>query len=520
MAPNPIRCAIYTRKSTEEGLEQDFNSLDAQREACAAYITSQRHEGWESLPHTYDDGGYSGGNTERPALKRLLKDVEDDKIQIIVVYKIDRLTRSLADFAKMVELLDKHKASFVSVTQQFNTTTSMGRLTLNVLLSFAQFEREVTSERIRDKVAASKAKGMWMGGVVPLGYDLTDRKLTINPAEAKIVQHIFKRYLALGSIPALRDELNEQGYRTKSRVSKKGNASGGQRFFVGHLAMMLENPLFIGKVRHNTKVYPGDHEAIISEDLWDQVQVLRKQRRFDNHHKIYAKERSLLVGLLFDAEGRTMTPSFSNKKGRYYRYYISQGEVQHHTSRPGTITRIPAGEMEAAISEAIHTLLIDDEQLVVLLPGLTPEQRELARGLGQSWKDLSAVQRHIYIRELLVGAELHSNRLVWSFKPFVLGKMINSSIDQDDPVQLTLPIRLRRIQGGARLIFAKDDTPNPVLVRAIARAHWWNHQLVMGYVPSLKDLAKQCGTHERVIRRGIHLAWLEPVKINKTLAGK
>jgi hypothetical protein len=338
-----------------------------------------------------------------------------------VVYKIDRLTRSLADFAKMVELLDKHKASFVSVTQQFNTTTSMGRLTLNVLLSFAQFEREVTGERIRDKVAASKAKGMWMGGVVPLGYDLVDRKLSVNHEEAKVVEHIFRRYLALGSVPALRSELNAQGYRTKQRISKKGNQHGGQRFFVGHLAMMLDNPLFIGKVRHKDKIYPGNHEPIISEELWDQVQALRKQRRFDNHHKVYAKERSLLASLLFDAEGRTMTPSFSCKKGRYYRYYISQSEVQHLPSKPGTITRIPAGEMEAAISEAIRALLIDDEKLVSLIPGLTPDQREKATGLGKGWKDLSTTQRHIYIRELLARVELHADRLVWHFKASVLG---------------------------------------------------------------------------------------------------
>jgi Site-specific recombinases, DNA invertase Pin homologs len=265
------RCAIYTRKSSEEGLDQSFNSLDAQREACGAYILSQAHEGWEPIDEIYDDGGYSGGSMERPGLKQLMADVEAGKIDIIVVYKVDRLTRSLADFARIVDVLDKHGASFVSVTQAFNTTNSMGRLTLNVLLSFAQFEREVTGERIRDKIAASKARGMWMGGVVPLGYEVKERKLKFNPAEAERVRHIFNRYLELGSVLALQTELAAHGIRTRPRMLKDGRNYGDKNFSRGALYQMLRNRIYRGEITHRGKSYPGEHEAIIDADTFDRA---------------------------------------------------------------------------------------------------------------------------------------------------------------------------------------------------------------------------------------------------------
>src|ERR1700674_2703597 len=291
------RCAIYTRKSSEEGLEQDFNSLDAQRESCEAFIRSQHGEGWRLVQTGYDDGGFSGGTMERPALKRLLADIEQGLVDAVVVYKVDRLTRSLADFAKMIESFDRHEVSFVAVTQQFNTTTSMGRLTLNVLLSFAQFEREVTGERIRDKIAASKRKGMWMGGTVPLGYDVHERRLVVNQAEAEIVRQIFQRYLELGAVRLLRDDLVQRGIQSKVRVSASGNCSGGAVFSRGALYNLLSNPVYLGEVRHKSERHLGQHQAILERELWERVQrmlgdhtVRRKQRT--------AAEPSALMGKL------------------------------------------------------------------------------------------------------------------------------------------------------------------------------------------------------------------------------
>jgi site-specific DNA recombinase len=288
------RCAIYTRKSSEEGLEQAFNSLDAQREACAAYILSQKHEGWTVLPALYDDGGFSGGTMERPALKRLIADIEAGQIDVIVVYKVDRLTRALSDFAKLVEVFDRRGVSFVSITQQFNTTTSMGRLTLNVLLSFAQFEREVTGERIRDKVAASKKKGMWMGGMPPLGYDVKNRKLVVNDAEAHVVVDIYRRYLALKSVHSLREELADAGIRSKRRMRPDGAEYGGQKLSRGALYLILQNRLYRGEIAHKGNTYPGEHPAIIDKPLWDEVQAVLAANRVERANGARGRHPSLL----------------------------------------------------------------------------------------------------------------------------------------------------------------------------------------------------------------------------------
>ena len=324
-----IRCAIYTRKSSEEGLEQSFNSLDAQREACEAYIVSQRHEGWQLIPTKYDDGGFSGGNMERPALKRLLADIAARRVDNVVVYKVDRLTRSLADFAKIVEQFDKQGISFVSVTQQFNTTTSMGRLTLNVLLSFAQFEREVTGERIRDKVAASKRKGMWMEGVVPLGYDLVDRHLVLNPAEADQVKQIYQTYLRLGCVANLQAHLEKEGIRSKKRTSRTGRTSGDAIFSRGALYLMLHNRIYLGEIVHKDASFPGQHPAIIDQKLWDQVQLQFQSNLQAARKRPRTTEQSLLMGLIYDEQGNRFTPSHANKKGRRYRYYVSQAVIQN-----------------------------------------------------------------------------------------------------------------------------------------------------------------------------------------------
>jgi site-specific DNA recombinase len=308
-----FRCAVYTRKSSEEGLEQEFNSLDAQREACEAYIVSQKHEGWTALAARYDDGAYSGGTMERPALQRLLEDIRARKIEVVVVYKVDRLTRSLADFAKIVEIFDAQGVSFVSVTQAFNTTSSMGRLTLNVLLSFAQFEREVTGERIRDKIAASKKKGMWMGGQPALGYDVRERKLVVNEPEAATVRAIFRRYLELGSVRALRDDLAVRGIVSKRRAAVDGSPYGGQRFSRGALYLMLKNPVYRGQIVHKDKTFPGEHSEIVDEELWLRVQNRLEEHRVERRDGDSAIEPSVLAGLVYDACSEPMTPTHAVK---------------------------------------------------------------------------------------------------------------------------------------------------------------------------------------------------------------
>lgn len=340
------RCAIYTRKSTEEGLEQAFNSLDAQREACAAYVASQVHEGWSLVPDLYDDGGFSGGNMDRPGLKHLLADIKANKVDVIVVYKVDRLTRSLADFAKIVEVLDRAKTSFVSVTQAFNTTTSMGRLTLNVLLSFAQFEREMTSERIRDKIAASKARGMWMGGVVPLGYEVENRKLFIVPSDAAKVRFIFARYLELGSVLSLQSDLADKGFRSRERTSKAGKRYGNAIFSRGALYLMLQNRLYLGEMPHKGKSFPGEHEGIVNRDLFDRVTARLDDNRRNHSDHTHADVRSFLAGRLWDSEGRRMSPDHATKGTRRYRYYASRIGVSESSSKA---IRVPAGDLEELV---------------------------------------------------------------------------------------------------------------------------------------------------------------------------
>ncbi|CUW37089.1 putative Site-specific recombinase [Magnetospirillum sp. XM-1] len=353
-----VRCAIYTRKSSEEGLEMEFNSLDAQRESCEAYITSQKAEGWVPVPDHYDDGGFSGGNLERPALKRLLADIEAGLIDVVVVYKIDRLSRSLMDFSKLVEVFDRNDVTFVSVTQSFNTTTSMGRLTLNILLSFAQFEREVIGERIRDKFAASRKKGMWMGGVPPLGYDVVARKLVVNEAEADLVRHIFRRFLQVGSATLLVKELNSAGHHTKSWITQDGNERLGAPFTKNFLYKMLENRVYLGEAVHKGVAHPGEHEAIIDRTTWERVEAVK----VDNApRKRAAAARATtpapLKGLVVCTHcGRAMTPTHTRKKGRLYRYYTCMKAINAgHDTCP--VRSIAAGEIEAAVIGQVRALL-------------------------------------------------------------------------------------------------------------------------------------------------------------------
>jgi len=346
-----VRCAIYTRKSTEHGLDQEFNSLDAQREACEAYIKSQTSQGWKVLPQHYDDPAYSGGNLERPALKRLLGEIELGRIDVVVVYKIDRLTRSLADFAKLVETFDAKSISFVAVTQQFNTTTSMGRLTLNVLLSFAQFERELASERVRDKVAASRKKGKWTGGSVPLGYDAKDKKLVVNKTEAETVRTIFRLYLELKSFGKLVAELDRRKIVTKRRATKVTKYKGGIPFTYGPLAYFLKNRIYIGEIHHGGKWFKGEHQAIVERQTFHQVQDLLKTNRVTRRIK-HSQSGALLQGKLFDDNGNRMGPSFSSKNGVRYRFYVSTA-LRGRKDRAGSVSRVSAPEIESLVESAL-----------------------------------------------------------------------------------------------------------------------------------------------------------------------
>lgn len=401
-----LRCAAYTRKSSEEGLEQEFNSLDAQREACEAYIASQRAEGWTLVPAYYDDGGVSGGTLERPALKRLLADIEAGRIDVVVVYKIDRLSRSLMDFAKLVEVFDRHNVTFVSVTQSFNTTTSMGRLTLNILLSFAQFEREVIGERIRDKVAASRKKGIWMGGWASLGYDIKDRKLVVNDGEAKLVQSIFKRFARYKSGTHLVRELAKENARNKY----------GKLIDKGYLYRMLNNRVYLGEAVHKGKAYPGEHQALVSQELWNAVHAVLQEspRTRANHSK--AKTPALLKGLIFDPAGRAMTPTHTRKGDRLYRYYVST-KVIKAGAESCAIGRVPAAEIEAAVIDQVRRLLQSPEIIVATwrearkaLPKLSEcEVRNAVNNFDELWSELFPAEQARIVQLLVQRVDVNES---------------------------------------------------------------------------------------------------------------
>ncbi len=361
MKPATRHCAVYTRKSSEEGLEQDFNSLDAQKESCLAYIASQKAEGWQAVETGYSDGGFSGGNMERPGLKKLLEDIKEGKVHIVVVYKIDRLTRSLMDFSKLVEIFDQHGVTFVSVTQSFNTTTSMGRLTLNVLLSFAQFEREVTGERIRDKIAASKKKGMWMGGVVPIGYVTKGRELIIDEEQAEKVRYIFKRYLELGAVWPLMHDLKQKEIKSIPRVYKDGSTRGPHTFVRGGLYRILRNPIYIGKIRHGGEFHDGKHPPIISMELWQAVQEKLESQSTTVRGQRKNRDVNLLKGLLFSVQGVPYSPVFANRHGRQYRYYVTQDIIQNNRTSKTPIDRLSAFETEKKVEEGIRHHLTTPE---------------------------------------------------------------------------------------------------------------------------------------------------------------
>ena len=529
------RCAIYTRKSSEEGLEQSFNSLHAQREACQAFITSQRQEGWRALPGHYDDGGYSGGTMERPALQRLLKEIEDGKVDTIVVYKVDRLTRSLADFAKIVEALDARGVSFVSVTQQFNTTTSMGRLTLNVLLSFAQFEREVTGERIRDKIAASKRKGMWMGGRVPVGYDVKERKLIVNLEEADLVRRLFHLYLELGSVLKLKARLDRERIRSKERISPTGNKSGGTFYSRGALYRVLQNRIYLGEIQHHGKVYPGEHTGIISRELWEQVQA---RLRSDNGGRrgIRANCSSLLAGLLQDANGNRFTSSHTVKNGKRYRYYVCQEKVDTREAQSKAV-RLPAHDVEKQVSFRLQAFLQSANEVMDKLtqPEDLPDSTEriiaAAGKQSQQLQSASPSSARDFLRRVVRCVLVHPDKIeVEVSKSEVRAALIGSpgvALRQGsfDIIRLALEARIKRCGGEMRLVVPpelSDQPPHPVpsLLKVVARAHQWYEWVIAGKVWGGRSIAQKTGLDERHVSQILECAFLAPDIVEAILDGR
>lgn len=509
-----LRCAIYTRKSTEEGLDMAFNSLDAQREACEAYVTSQKAEGWVLVPTSYDDGGFSGGTMDRPALAQLLGDVRAGKVDVIVVYKVDRLTRALSDFARIVDVLDAAGASFVSVTQAFNTTTSMGRLTLNVLLSFAQFEREVIAERVRDKVAQSKARGIWMGGNVPLGYDVQDRKLLANPAEAATIVHIFQSYLDQPSVRTLKETLDAQGVRTKVQQGKTG-PRGGVMFSRGALYWLLSNPIYIGKLRHKDKLHEGQHDGIVPLDLWDAVQAKLTASATERGNATTGNGTALLTGMIRDAAGRPMSPSFTVKEGRRYHYYVSSISKDIDRGLTGAaaapITRVPARRLEGAVRETLRQLLLNELQLADLIDGDTATTRrrlataaELARHLGPNAID----GMQSLLKRLNISLTIYGDRIqACVARPALLAVLDHQMVataDDDPRIALVIDTNITHRKRGARLVIASDTsaepTADPKLVALIAKAHKARDAL----------FAKNAHRGNRHIERLARLAYLAP----------
>lgn len=460
MKPSVKHCAIYTRKSSEEGLDQDFNSLDAQREACLSYIHSQKSEGWQALRAEYNDGGFSGGNMQRPGLQRLMADIAARKVSIVVVYKIDRLTRSLMDFAKLVEVFDRHEVTFVSVTQSFNTTTSMGRLTLNVLLSFAQFEREVTGERIRDKIAASKQKGMWMGGATPMGFDCVDHKLLINTEDAMAIKIMFEQYLIHGCVRKLKNWLDLNGYRTKTRVSQKGRSRGGASFSRGLLYKMLANPVYIGQIKHKDRVYPGQHEAIIPQSLWNDVQAQLSHQATIQRGSLKTEPcGNLLKGKIVDTFGNKYSPSFTSKGKKQYRYYISQCILQHEKTPVGILGRISAREIEAAVRNALANAMREPETAAKLMGLDMIDHQELITELIHRYAEIDSRK---LISKAISKVEIGAERAQVSFVARVLLSEITCQLElisgiqtQCDISQLFIPINDIRQASGSTVLLRK-----------------------------------------------------------------
>jgi site-specific DNA recombinase len=530
MSQTKKRCAIYTRKSTEEGLDQAFNSLDAQAESCSAYILSQAGEGWMPTGQVYSDGGISGGHMERPGLQALIGDIEAGQIDIVVVYKVDRLTRSLADFAKLVDVFDRHEVSFVSITQAFNTTTSMGRLTLNVLLSFAQFEREVTAERIRDKIAASKKRGQWMGGLPPLGYDNIDKQLVVNEAEAVTVRHIMTRYMDLGSVRKLKDALDRDGYVTKRRITKKRSQIGGKPFSRGHLYKLLSNSIYIGKIKHKDEIYKGQHNAIVSIDLWKAVQTTLETNAPKRRRSINIASNSLLTGLLYDDKGQRLSPVHSKKpNGRRYRYYISaslaKGEMDD-----GTALRLPAKQIETLVLGRISELLRDAARIMKvanlkdLMPNEISELGTHVDALIRRLEDTVLENQRMALINLVERVYISQSQLTLRLRRDQLLHADKSSLPKDASelvITLDYPLKMKRRGVEMKLIVGGQaiGEPDPELIKLIALGRDWYEGLKAGRYISQLQIGSAHGLDKADVSRILNLAFLSPKIVNAITAG-
>jgi DNA invertase Pin-like site-specific DNA recombinase len=531
-----VRCAIYTRKSSEEGLEQEFNSLQAQREACEAFITSQRHAGWVCLPKAYDDGGFSGATIDRPALQQLLTDLTAGRVDIVVVYKIDRLTRSLADFAKIVEILDARGASFVSVTQQFNTTTSMGRLTLNILLSFAQFEREVIGERIRDKIAASKRKGMWMGGVPPLGYQARDRKLVIVDSEAEIVRFIFRRYAELGSVRLLPDELEARSIQSRLRTSASGRISGGRPFARGTLYLILRNRIYRGEIVHKGQSHLGDHAPIIDQPLWDavQAQLAGNAQRNDGGK---TRQPSLLAGMLFDRDGNRMTPSHAVKKGTRYRYYVSRSLITRDRTEVSAGLRVPAAEIEQLVTSRVRQWLLDRGSIYkatsARFPDPSMQRRLVARAaeVGKRWPEFPVTRTRAVLAVLIERIEVSADQIKIRLRPRQLNALLGvaaapiQGVIDDETEIASVPIRLRRAGREIRIVIDATDPfaaskPDARLIKLLLKARRFSATLVSSDDVRFAALAEREGVSLSYFTRLVRLSYLAPDITHAILDGR
>jgi len=520
-----LNCAIYTRKSSDEGLEKEFNSLDAQREACAAYVLSQKHAGWVALPDLYDDGGLSGGTMERPALQRLLADIKSGKVQVVVVYKVDRLTRSLADFAKIVDVFDAHGASFVSVTQQFNTTTSMGRLTLNMLLSFAQFEREIAGERIRDKIAASKAKGMWMGGNVPLGYDVRERKLVANETEAETVRMIFRRYA----------ELDRIGVVSKRREGAGGVLAGGNRFSRGALYTLLQNPIYRGQIGHKGKVYTGQHEAVIDTELWQLVQAKLAANRQVRALGATAEEPSLLAGLIVDGYGQRMTPTHAIKKGRRYRYYVSTLLITSARADDAKGWRVPAGDVEGLLLDRLRAFFASEQDVGEVLSSFDLDASTFRSALSKAihisdnWASLPSIKIRELVRSVVERVGVHDDVLVASLKAKELAAVLAgntchvSSDKQLDSIELRAEAKLHRAGKEIRLAVGggiADNKPDGKMIGLLRYAHATRDALMTGRDETIDAMAQRVGVKRDYLSAHMRVTYLAPDVVRALIEGR
>ena len=528
-----MRCAIYTRTSTDEHLDQEFNSLHAQREACEAFVHSQSGEGWQSLSNKYEDGGFSGGTMERPALQRLLEQVRENRIDVVVVYKIDRLTRSLMDFARIVEIFDAQNVSFVSVTQAFNTTTSMGRLTLNVLLSFAQFEREVTAERIRDKIAASKKKGMWMGGYVPLGYRVENRKLLIEEPEAETIRYIFRRYLEVKSIRKLAEEINHSDL-----VIRRGKPSNGKNhitetFRSGNLRHILANPIYVGKIRHREQIYEGQHDGIIDSELFERVQTQLKERAPKRQHPKNATDIHLLTGILFDETGDRLTPTHARKRDVRYRYYVSKRIVDRGRDPNNRYAgwRIRASEIETVVENQLLDVLKSPNQLYDWfgdrLEGEQIQQlASAALARCEEWPRKSPEQKRTDLKLLFEKITVRPGWIRFKFNQMALLAWLMDEPphrDNEKPIAIEQPMSVRRRGVENRMVLANGTgsvpRPDRALIDLVVRANHYLAQLTDGSSKSLSQIAAKHGTNISEVSRLLPLAFLSPRLVESILSG-